>query len=135
MSNNLDTGQARLIVVPVLRLNCLQRLSADDNDRQRIKFQQRGFIICNDSENPNSLEQSDMGLHYLPILSLGYLKLYMWIICNFHKFSSFNIVNKFQLHWDISCEAFQSNTALFGHTEEILKTTITITWNIINLNI
>ena len=46
MSNSLDPGQARQFVGPDLGPNCLQRLSADDTNRQRNK--------------------SNMGFSYLP---------------------------------------------------------------------
>ena len=36
MSNNLDPDQARRIVGPDLGPNCLPRLPADDNGRQRV---------------------------------------------------------------------------------------------------
>ena len=37
MSNSLDPDQARQFIGPDLGPNCLQRLSADDTGRQRIK--------------------------------------------------------------------------------------------------
>ena len=36
MSNGLDPDQAKKIVRPDLGPNCLQRLSADDTNRQRV---------------------------------------------------------------------------------------------------
>ena len=39
MLNSLDPDQARHFVGPGLGPNCLQRLSADDNSRQRVKVQ------------------------------------------------------------------------------------------------
>ena len=38
MSNSLDHDQARRVVGPNLGPNCLPRLSADDIDRQRVKY-------------------------------------------------------------------------------------------------
>ena len=38
VSNSLDPDQARRSVGPVLGTNCLQRLSADDTSRQRVKL-------------------------------------------------------------------------------------------------
>ena len=37
MSNSLDPDQPQLFVGPDLGLNCLQRLSADNTSRQRVK--------------------------------------------------------------------------------------------------
>ena len=37
MSNSLDPDQVRRFVGPDLGPNCLQRLSADDTSRQRVK--------------------------------------------------------------------------------------------------
>ena len=37
MSNNLDTDQARPFVGPDLGPKCLQKLSADDTSKQRLK--------------------------------------------------------------------------------------------------
>ena len=37
VSNSLDSDQARCFVRPDLGSNCLQRLSADDTYRQRVK--------------------------------------------------------------------------------------------------
>ena len=37
MSNSLDPDQTQQIVSPDLGPNCLQMLSADDTDRQRVK--------------------------------------------------------------------------------------------------
>ena len=37
MSNNVDKDQARHFVGPDLGTNCLQRLSADNSSRQRVK--------------------------------------------------------------------------------------------------
>ena len=37
MSNNLDPDQACHFIRPDLRLNCLQRLSADDSSKHRVK--------------------------------------------------------------------------------------------------
>ena len=38
MSNILDPGQARRSVGPDLDSNCLQRLSVNDNSRQRVNI-------------------------------------------------------------------------------------------------
>ena len=38
VSNGLDPGQARQNVGPDLGPNCLQKLSADDITRQRVKY-------------------------------------------------------------------------------------------------
>ena len=38
MSNSLDPDQARYLVGPDLGPTCLQRLSADNTNRQRVKF-------------------------------------------------------------------------------------------------
>ena len=37
VSNSFDPDQARCVVVPDLRPNCLPRLSADDTRKQRVK--------------------------------------------------------------------------------------------------
>ena len=37
VSNNLDPDQARQFVKPNLGPNCLQKLSADDTSRQKVK--------------------------------------------------------------------------------------------------
>ena len=42
MSNSLDPDQARHIVRPDLGLNCLQKLSADDTNTQRVKHESKG---------------------------------------------------------------------------------------------
>ena len=44
MSNNLDPDKARHFVGPDLGPNCLQRLSADDTSRQKVKRIKR--FIC-----------------------------------------------------------------------------------------
>ena len=56
MSNSLDPDQARQIVGPDLGPICLQRLSADDTGRQRVKTiftaipppsaESRGAVLC-----------------------------------------------------------------------------------------
>ena len=51
MSNNLDPDKAGHFVGPGLGPNCLQRLSADDTSRQRVKVVRIGsldiIIPCN----------------------------------------------------------------------------------------
>ena len=49
VSNNLDPDHARHFVGPDLGPNCLQRLSADDTSRQRVK----NFICRWDQKNGN----------------------------------------------------------------------------------
>ena len=45
MSNILDPDQGRLFVGPDLGPNCLQRLSADDTSRQRVKYPQHFLLF------------------------------------------------------------------------------------------
>ena len=46
MSNSLDPDQARHFVVPDLGPNCLPRLSADDNSRQRVNSLSASENLC-----------------------------------------------------------------------------------------
>ena len=46
MSNSLDPDQARQSVGPDLGPNCLQRLSADDTNRKRVKSVSGMYIFC-----------------------------------------------------------------------------------------
>ena len=45
MSNSLDPEQARRFVGPNLSPNCLLRLSADDNGRQRVNGSNMGRVL------------------------------------------------------------------------------------------
>ena len=47
VSNSLDLDQARHFVGPDLGPNCLQRLSADDTSRQRVKLLNAEVLCCN----------------------------------------------------------------------------------------
>ena len=52
MSNTLDPDQARRIVGPDLGPNCLQRLSADDTDRQRVNVNTpMQYVYCEIIDN------------------------------------------------------------------------------------
>ena len=62
MSNNLDPDQVRHFVGPDLDPNCLQRLSADDTRKQRIK------TPCKKKQQQKT--QNNYGADYIVILSI-----------------------------------------------------------------
>ena len=70
VSNSLDPDQARRFVGPDLGLNCLQRLTADDTSRQRVK----AFALHGSSDKRNSNDKaSSSGSLYKQTGSYTYL--------------------------------------------------------------
>ena len=66
MSNSLDPDQARHYVGPDLGPNCLQKLSADDTTRQRVKF----FSITNNYGNSLSINAAGLHTHTFLLQSI-----------------------------------------------------------------
>ena len=70
MSISLDPDQARHFVGPDLSLNCLQRLSADGNNRQRAKGLDFGPYQW------TALIDKELGLDFSPYLHLNPFRVY-----------------------------------------------------------
>ena len=66
MPNSLDPDQARRSVGPDLGPNCLQKLSADDTSRQRVKF----FSITNNYGNSLSINAAGLHTHTFLLQSI-----------------------------------------------------------------
>ena len=66
VSNSLDPDQAQHSVGPDLGPNCLQKLSADDTSRQRVKF----FSITNNYGNSLSINAAGLHTHTFLLQSI-----------------------------------------------------------------
>ena len=68
VSNSLDSDQARQNVGPDLGLNCLQRFSADDTSRLRVKSQTCKFMTLLIISQLSQFLKSTTNIHYLHLV-------------------------------------------------------------------
>ena len=77
MANSLDPDQARHFVGPDLDPNCLQRLSADDTSRQRVKPTCTGphSAVCNVSDCRYLSDYRSRGREFNPAWSNTFVEI------------------------------------------------------------